>query len=726
MKMIPRSAVLLALLLALPAPASAAVGDWTSHTFANSVTGLAASGDDLWWATTGGAVRTDLATLETTVYHRERGTLVSDTLSTVCVDGAGVVWFGSSNRSVSGFDPSTDSWRRIQGIDGLPDARVNVIRCAGDAIWAGTARGFAEFENGVATANACEQGVNICGLVSYDVRDIFFAGETRWFATGAGVSKWTAGEWDTLDTGLPAGAATSIAAFGAGVWAVAAQAAYRLDGSEWSLASLGLAAGTQVRRVAVLGDALYAATSTGLYRWNEGWTRVGTFLNATVATIDATDRIWVGTAASGVYWWDGAAWRQVLAPGPLDDRTVRNMEIDADGTLWYTQRFSAIGLLEDGVWQKLDAGNTGGAFEQQWSGSVRQVSNGDVWIGHCCCNDDVNCRVDRLSADGAWSAFPNLRDVITIDEDPSGDLWLGTTAGGPEDVRNGVYFISREDSSQTRLLVGDTGGCLPSNQVPAILAPADGRVIFGSLGDGVALWDYGPSISNFSDDACTRYTVGTGDLPNDEVSALLLRGNDLWVGTAAGVAVVNLATGVSRTINTQKGLAGNQVTALAADPLGRIWVATRQGASVISVRGSSDQVESFGHPELVNEQVNAVVADARTGLVWFGTDRGLSSYEAWDPNGGTPSGFEASVYPNPFRPATTAGLRLLAGDGGVLHGEVYDLAGRRIATFANVSNGAAFWDGTLSSGVAAPSGHYLVVVRSASGAVAKAHVALLR
>jgi hypothetical protein len=721
--------ILLAFLcIEFPATAAAAVGDWTSYTFSNSVTGLSVDGGSLWWATTGGAVRTDLGSLETTVFHRGRGTLVSDTLSSVCVAGDSV-WFGSSDRAISGYDKVTGKWRRIQGIDGLPDSRIQALACSGSSVWVGTPRGFAEFRNGVATANSCTQGVDLgCGLVSFDIRAILLTQDARWFGTALGVSRWrwTAGTWDTLNTGLSAGAVTSLVDLGGEVWAVASETPYRFDGSEWTPAASGLG-GATARRLAVLGGDLYAATSAGLYRWSGGWSRVGFQLDVTSAAMDGTGRLWAGTAASGAFWWDGAVWHQVLAPGPRDDKVIRSLAVGSDGTLWFSERYPVLERFGNGVWQKFDAGSTGGSLEGQWTSALEFALNGDLWIGHCCCAGDENCRMDRLSPSGTWSNFPAMIDVIAMDQDPSGDFWLGTEAANESDTRSGVYFFSHEDSTVTKLLPGEAGGCLPSNQFPAILAPADGRVVLGSLGDGVVIWDYGSSIADLSDDDCTRrYRASTGELPSDEVTALLWRGGDLWVGTTAGIAVIDVATGDRRVLDTSSGLAGSQVSGLASDPYGHVWVTTTTGVSEVTVGPSGDTIQNFGYPDLVNAHANAVAVDARSGLVWFGTDRGLSSYQAWSPGGGSSSRVVASVYPNPFRPNSTGGLRLLASGGGVLHGEIYDVSGRRVFSFVGKVSGDIVWDGVRSSGTPAPSGHYVIVFRSDSGATATAHVALLR
>ncbi len=717
-------------------PAGAAVGDWTSYTWSNGVNDIAVSGNTLWWATTGGAVRTDLTSFETEVLNRARGTLVSDTLTAVCVAPDGTVWFGSADRAVSAYIPSSSSWRRIQGIDGLPDPRVRTLSCLGTSLWVGTSRGFAEFRDGLVTSNSCEQGIDLgCGLVSFDVRAILLSGSTRWFGTALGVSRFSVGDWDTLNTGLVSRAVSSLVTLDGDVWCVAGTvrtdgkfvsgSPYRWNGDAWVRTDAGVAE-VNTRRLVVLDGDLHAVTEDGLYAWNGAWTRIGSHLDATCAARDDQGRIWVGTVESGVFRWDGSAWNQLLAPGPRSERSIRSLAIADDGALWFTHTYPVLGSYSSAGWTQYSAGNTGGGLEDQWPAGLQLTGNGDLWVGHCCCEGDVNCRVDRRSPGGGWTGFPAIRDVMSIAEDPSGDLWFGTVRNGTEDVANGVYFLAHDDSTQTRLLVADTGGCLTLNQVRVLIAPSDGRVIFGTPGDGVAIWDYGPSVTDLTDDDCTSYRQSSGDLRGDDITALLLRGGDLWVGSTAGISVITLSSGASRFISTSQGLVGDQVNGLASDPLGRVWAATRAGVSVITPAGSGQTIESFTYPELVNDRVTALGVDERTGLVWFGTDRGLSSYQAWDPNGTPSGGIEVSVYPNPYRPAVDGALSLRADVPGILHGEIYDLSGRRVASFSGATSGGSFWDGTASSGAAAPSGHYVIVIRTASGDVARAHVAILR
>jgi ligand-binding sensor domain-containing protein len=726
-----RYSVVAAVLLASAAPAAGdplpSVGTWTTFTWSNSVADIAASGDAVWWATTGGAVRVDLDDLSVSVINRARGTLVSDTLTSVCVDAAGTVWFGSADRGVSGYDPVSGSWRRIQEIDGLPKSRVRTLACVGEALWAGTSDGFAEFRDGSATSNACVRGIDLdCGLVSFDVLAILIAGDSRWFGTAAGVSLWSEGVWDTLEAGLPAGDVPSLARLGGDVWAVAGGRPYRFTGSAWTPESTGLPAAT-VRRLATLDGGLHAATSHGVFRWGgASWSRLGGSLDATCMTLDAHGTLWAGTPSAGAHRWDGSAWRQVFAPGPLTDRAVRSIAVDATSGVWFTHEYPVLGHFDGARWEQFTSDNTGSGLEAKWTAGLLAERDGTVWVGHCCCSDDESCRTDRRSNDTppVWRAFP-FRDVMTMSKDPSGDLWMGTVAGGQDDVMNGVYVLPAGETTGVRLLVENTGGCMPSNQVRAVLAPSDGRVILGSLGDGVAVWDYGPSIDDLTDDACAKFSTSTGGLPSNDVKALLVRGGELWVGTTAGISVIDLASGDARFITAASGLAGSQVTGLAADRFGRVWAATRGGVSRITPGADAEEIDNTTWPELVNDRVNAVAIDARRGQIWFGTDRGLSRYQAWDPGRIEEAGLDASVYPNPFRPAVDGTLRLLVNGGIPVRGEVYDVAGRRIAVFDGVSSGGTVWDGRTSSGGDAASGSYVIVVRS-SGRSTAVHVAVLR
>lgn len=121
-------------------------------------------------------------------------------------------------------------------------------------------------------------------------------------------------------------------------------------------------------------------------------------------------------------------------------------------------------------------------------------------------------------------------------------------------------------------------------------------------------------------------------LPSDEVTALAVDGDSIWIGTPKGLAVYNRAAGTWTVYTRQNSkLPDNDITALARDTRGRIWVGTAKHGAVRIGRLNWDIYNTDN--ELPSNVVRCILAEPTgTGLdddnVWIGTMRGLARYNA--------------------------------------------------------------------------------------------------
>jgi ligand-binding sensor domain-containing protein/signal transduction histidine kinase len=162
-----------------------------------------------------------------------------------------------------------------------------------------------------------------------------------------------------------------------------------------------------------------------------------------------------------------------------------------------------------------------------------------------------------------------------------------------------------------------------------------------------------------------RFTPVLRNLPNDHVRALLETSNGtMWV-SVSGAGLVRLRDGrVDHIFTTADGLAGADVRAIVEDARGRIWAGTEAGLSVIDgnrirtirrAQGLNDDVinalrrgaggrvwiaTASGICSATDDGVECDAADAgrgrsvledRSGVLWIGTDAGLTSKGAHTP-----------------------------------------------------------------------------------------------
>jgi len=129
---------------------------------------------------------------------------------------------------------------------------------------------------------------------------------------------------------------------------------------------------------------------------------------------------------------------------------------------------------------------------------------------------------------------------------------------------------------------------------------------------------------------------------------------------------------------------------------------------------------------LANNEINALVMNHETGILFIGTGNGLSSLKTpfSEPK---PDLGEIKIYPNPFMPMEHDHLIIdeLAQDVSV---HIYTSSGYLVRQFSleDVTGRRLFWDGLNQVGEPISGGIYLIVVSTDSGESSKGKVAVVR
>jgi signal transduction histidine kinase/CheY-like chemotaxis protein/streptogramin lyase len=207
--------------------------------------------------------------------------------------------------------------------------------------------------------------------------------------------------------------------------------------------------------------------------------------------------------------------------------------------------------------------------------------------------------------DPADPASLPANDVQTVFVDREDRVWLGSVDGG----------LSMLDEARRVLRTwrGGEGG-LSGTDVWAIAQGPDGAIWAGTFNGGL----------NRFDPAAQAFTVlrHRADDPNtiatDIITNLRLdqRGR-LWIGTSAGLGMLDLGAAADGSGPVQQFLPGQMVTSLRESADGTIWVGVRDGVHRI---GDDGQVVKVALPESL--LVEAVEEDAQ-GRRWYATRRGL-------------------------------------------------------------------------------------------------------
>jgi signal transduction histidine kinase/ligand-binding sensor domain-containing protein len=225
--------------------------------------------------------------------------------------------------------------------------------------------------------------------------------------------------------------------------------------------------------------------------------------------------------------------------------------------------------------------------------TVFEDRNGDLWIGTNAGGlnrlDLATRTFQHFRNDPADPSSLSYDSVYAIAEDRDGSLWVGT--------QRGLNRLDPKTGKFQRLT-------LESDYVASLLVDRKDRLWVGTVNGGVHLLDR-------KSGSFTKYGEGgVFAMLEDDAGAL-------WMGTDAGIAVLDPATGGFRHIRSE-----SLVTSLAWGLPGKLWAGT-YGAGLNEVETATGRCRSFRHDPtgaigLGNDRVASLLAD-RGGTLWIGT-----------------------------------------------------------------------------------------------------------
>jgi ligand-binding sensor domain-containing protein len=360
----------------------------------------------------------------------------------------------------------------------------------------------------------------------------------------------------------------------------------------------------------------------------------------------------------------------------------------------------------------------------------------------------------------------SLLDFITIAIDPrDNSAWAGSFSGGLVHIKNDNNFEIYKQNSNIRPAVGDPTsyrvsglafddesnlwvanyGAMPwlhvlkndntwqsfippfnltDNAVAQILIDdANQKWIVAPKGNGLICFNHGNSITNPSDDKWKLFQAGRGfgNLPAGEVMCIAKdRSGFIWVGTSDGIAVIECAesvftSGCEAVIPIVKGgnfanylFKGEEVRSIAIDGADRKWVATKNGAWLISADGDILlQHYTEENSSLLGNDIRKITINHQTGEVFFATTKGISSFRG-EATEGADNNKQLLVFPNPV-PAGYNGTIAIKGLAADSYIKITELNGRLVFQ-AKALGGQAVWNGKDYKGRQIASGIYLVLV----------------
>lgn len=365
-----------------------------------------------------------------------------------------------------------------------------------------------------------------------------------------------------------------------------------------------------------------------------------------------------------------------------------------------------------------------------------------------------------------FAQLDSLPDIISVAIDPVDEsIWAGSYGGGLLHIKTGNSFeISKQNSSigqatfdagsyrvsglafdkDKNLWIANYGAAqnivvkksdntwktfsppfaLIENAVSQIVIDDEDQKWIISPKNGLIVFNDNKTIDNTSDDKWKLYRSGTGigNLPTNNVLSIAKdKTGFIWIGTDDGIAVVQCPQNIFSSqgcdavlpVVTQGGFnqylfKGELVESIAVDGADRKWVATKNGAWLVSAEGDKViyRFTETNSPLLSND-VRRITIDGRTGEVFFATANGICSFRSTATEGNETNS-NVLVFPNPVPPgySGTIAIRGLVNNAIV---KITELDGRLVYQ-ARALGGQAVWDGKDYKGRRISSGVYLVLV----------------
>ncbi|MBN2055385.1 hypothetical protein JW905_10715 [bacterium] len=575
---------------------------WVIETWSNGngVTGLTATAGALWASTTGGLV--DWNPVDGSYTKLTTADGLSDSWFTSCTtDTAGVLWFGSLAGGLWWYDGQ--AWGNLGTADGLPYDHITALAADVDnRLWAGFGAALGNglgIKNGdnwtflttavglnhnfVTAIAATEDGAWVGSKLGLNRIEGYFvtggwttvdglAGDyvsalaarpdgSVWIATSDGISHFDGASFInyTTENGLPSDNVQALLVVDTAIYAGTDNGLAVLDGTEWRQVAANQLRGTDIRALAALpGESI----ACGVY--NRG---IDLLVDRQVTDSLVTDdwlpdnevrglgfdgdRLWFGTAAGGVGWYDGEN-HAVFAPEDgIGSAYVRCLAVDAGGVKWFGTYGAGVYSYDNETWHHL--GLAEGLPDERVMGAY--VDGDAVWFatwgGGVC----------RYQA-GEWfiidsgEGLPNDR-TYDIERDSDGGYWICT------DVCVSYYL----DGEITSYYEEDG---LVFHRVYAVDIGPDGVIWFGAC----------KGMSRFDGAAFTNYYTTDG-LAHYRVRDMEFDGNGLmWLATGGGANTFDGETFTSFLPSDH--FAGYETFDVLPGPVGGAWFCSKGGITRIS------------------------------------------------------------------------------------------------------------------------------------------------
>jgi ligand-binding sensor domain-containing protein len=730
------------------------VGEWKTYTSKRQVQAISADHKDptlLWVATSGGLFSYRYTDNTFREYTTSEGLRTID-LTAITTDIHGVVWIGAANGLIHRYYPTTGEWQYITQItedkDHGTSKRINSLRTVGDSLYILSDIGVSIFS--VSSLSFKENYLHQSVAKAKSVE--FFDGKI-WIGTENGIActpdsnpNPSAPEgWQVYSSaqGLPSDIITQLGIYNGNLTASTLKGLAYFNGTLWSTYS-----GTLNKNIIgfnVLNDtSLYFITTSPNQLWNvlnNGNLILSAQFTYSLSSIFSPTLL--GTESVGLLLNFDSTWSTIAPPGPPSTKFI-GIAVDQKGVIWSgTGKSSGEGFVSfDGKrWRiynklqypefqydefiKVSISKDNSKWISNWGGGVVLVDDeGNVRKTFNTTNGIPPCILDDLS----------YAVVTGVAADRNGVTWI-TSRTPPGDTILTQFSSDSSVHYLTGCIISNCQVRNPLNYFTDVVIDNNGTKWFANYTrfeplPTIGLFYYNENIALPGTLNGWGKITSSADQSVDRVYCIAVgQEGDVWLGTGQGITIIFDPLDPVQKIASYHPLRDQVIQSIVVDALDNKWVATQQnGVFVLSPDGTSIlkkyTIENT-NGQLLDDDVNSIAINHNTGIIYFGTEKGLSSLTTPAITPVQTLG-NINVTPNPFYLPSSSNLIV---DGLVRSSsmKILTVSGKPVKEIQTPGGKIGFWDGRNEKGDLVSTGVYFVVVFAENGEqVAVGKVAVIR
>ncbi len=717
-------------------------GIWKNYTDMQNVKEVVLTGENLWAAAGGGVFNFSFATNSYSTFTKSEG-LSSHRITAIDIDNSGRVWLGTAEGFINVYDPSTGKIEKIVDIfkTGKSKKQINDILIRNDTVFVATDFGLSLIDAG--SYIFLETVVKFGNLpAETPVYTIYLNGKI-YLGTAEGVA-----ESVDLNSSLSAPdnwlitpvifngnnlKINKLILFDNRLLIATPEGIYAEDNGQ--LVEFAYP-NYQVYDFIVENDSLYSVLFNTIHVRKNGFDKV---------VFRSEDRMFnslkflsgdlVISTNKGVLKVSHSDTLTISPDGPVTN-TFLNITTDRDGNLWTAtgkdSKGKGIMKFDGKKWYVFDKSNTSALKTNDYH-NVSVANDNTLFFSSWGFGFTEYKNGEFTTFDTTGTGMIGIPDnpgylvVYDVQKDSKGNIWVLNFWSAAQQVfseltTDGKWYHYKLGSPLLPATVYSEGLAIDQFDTKWF-------IVTNGAEKGLYYFNENGTPEDETDDVWGKITLSDG-LKSDDVNAIAIdKRGEMIVGTQLGINVIpDLENLNSLRSDLFFAIREQAILSIAIDPLNNKWIGTTQGVFYMSPDGSRlYEHYDISNSPLPSNTVQSIAVDAKRGIVYFGTEFGLSSLTT--PGVKPNQDFsELTAYPNPLvldgQNENTVTIDGLVQDSFI---KILSVTGNLINKFPTFGGRISYWNGKDLNGKPVSSGIYLIIAYDEeANLVGKTKIAVIR